>query len=93
MSRIHQTVAISLHPELRAAAQGRAEELGFRNSFSAYVAKLIAEDVRQADSAKDAPLSPEQAADVVVRTAAAQSVSYAAKPAKPKTPRSSKSSP
>jgi hypothetical protein len=45
--RTHVTVAISLHPELRAQAQRRAEALGFRNSFSAYVAKLIADDLHE----------------------------------------------
>lgn len=45
MSRTHKTVSISLTPELIELAKNRAIELGFKNSFSAYVAKLVEEDV------------------------------------------------
>lgn len=45
MSRQYQSTAISLHPELLARAKSRAAKLGFATSFSAYVAKLISEDL------------------------------------------------
>jgi hypothetical protein len=74
MPRTHATVAISLHPELRAQAQRRADGLGFRNSFSAYVAKLIADDLQKHDAAgessppyKVASASSQQAAQIVQR--------------------------
>ena len=65
MPRTHATVAISLHPELREEARQRAQELGFGNSFSAYVAKLIAEDIRGAEAAREpaAPYRVNSAAD------------------------------
>lgn len=74
MSRTHATVAISLLPELRDEARQRAEELGFGNSFSAYIARLIAEDLRQADSLRDAPAT--------VAPPTPRPVSYAPKPKK-----------
>lgn len=86
MSRTHETVAISLHPELRDEARQRAAQLGFGNSFSAYVAKLIAEDLRRADTLRDALSPGEQAAGVTLQHAAAAAqgkpVSYTAKPAR-----------
>lgn len=67
MPRIHATVAISLHPDLREEARQRAQELGFGNSFSAYVARLIAEDVRKADTLRDAPPYRTQASPATSR--------------------------
>lgn len=83
MPRTHATVAISLHPELREDARQRAQQLGFGNSFSAYVAKLIAEDIRSADVLRAAPRQCEQA------TASAP-VSY--RPAKAKRPKQNRPS-
>jgi hypothetical protein len=80
MPRTHATVAISLHPDLREEARQRAQELGFGNSFSAYVARLIAEDVRKADTLRDAPPTAEQLAAQAIahaRDTAAAPVSYA----------------
>ena len=69
MPRTHATVAISLHPDLREEARQRAQELGFGNSFSAYVAKLIAEDIRGAEAAREpaAPYRVSSAADPAAR--------------------------
>lgn len=41
--------SISLDPDLEARAKERAAERGFNYSFSAYVASLIREDLRQAE--------------------------------------------
>lgn len=87
MSRTHKTVAISLRPELQADALARAKELGFQNSFSAYVAKLIADDLASQQPAvlRDAPITVERVADQVLADAVAQAhteespVSYKAK--------------
>lgn len=38
---------ISLDPHTEAAGKARAARLGFRNSFSAYVEKLIREDLER----------------------------------------------
>lgn len=45
MPRKHQNVSVSITPELHKRALERAEDLGFGNSFSAYVQKLIKEDL------------------------------------------------
>lgn len=84
MPRTHATVAISLHPDLREEARQRAQELGFGNSFSAYVAKLIAEDIRAAgvlhDAAQTAAAITEHA--VAAASAVGKPVSYTSKPAR-----------
>lgn len=76
MPRTHKTFAISLHPKLREAALVRATELGFQNSFSAYVAKLIGEDVRNHAPADTiitaAALDPAQQADLLRQKALAE---------------------
>lgn len=46
MSGYHKT-SISLEPDLALRAQARAKALGFRQSFSAYVAKLIEDDLHE----------------------------------------------
>lgn len=45
MPRKHKQVSISITPELLKRAHARAEQMGFGNSFSAYVAKLIRNDL------------------------------------------------
>ena len=45
MPRTHTNVSLSITPELMREAKEVAEAKGFGNSFSAYVAKLIADDV------------------------------------------------
>jgi hypothetical protein len=46
-----------LHPHVRDAAKRRAQALGFGNSFSAYIAKLLADDLA-AHPAPTKPASP-----------------------------------
>lgn len=43
--------SISLDPELESRAKERAESLGFKYSFSAYIAALIRDDIKAADRA------------------------------------------
>lgn len=45
--------SLSLAPDFLEQAKARARELGFENSFSAYVAKLIRDDLRVSSRAKD----------------------------------------
>lgn len=45
MTRVTKNISISLDPELLAQAKKRAKLYGFENSFSAYVAFLIKEDL------------------------------------------------
>jgi hypothetical protein len=65
MSGYHKT-SISLDPDLAQRASDRANALGFGNSFSAYVAKLIREDLAEGDalaesSAATTPANPKPA--------------------------------
>lgn len=54
----HKT-SISLSPEVATAAAKRARELGFENSFSAYIQKLIREDLaRDAGALHEHPAPP-----------------------------------
>lgn len=39
-----------MSPELEARARARANELGFKNSFSAYVQKLIEDDLNKGET-------------------------------------------
>jgi hypothetical protein len=48
MPREHKAIAISIRPELLKKAKARAEKQGFGNSFSAYVTKLIRDDLEKA---------------------------------------------
>ena len=43
--RTHKKVSVSFQPGQHPAAKARAKELGFKNSFSAYVQKLIDDDI------------------------------------------------
>lgn len=90
----HKT-SISLEPGLAARADARAKRLGFENSFSAYVQRLIREDLEheQATAAKlsevHTPVKPQPERPVSYRKptrAAARSGNAGAKdtPRKPK---------
>lgn len=45
MPRKHTNIGLSITPELYKLAMERAERLGFENSFSAYIQKLIKDDL------------------------------------------------
>lgn len=47
-AKTYKTYAISLPPELKARAEARAARLGFGNSFSAYIARLLQDDLAEA---------------------------------------------
>lgn len=52
-NRKFHKVSVSLNPETLPAAKKRAQKLGFTNSFSAYVQKLVDDDLEQsAEAAK-----------------------------------------
>jgi hypothetical protein len=51
----HKT-SISLDADLMAKAERRADALGFGNSFSAYIAKLIRDDVASRPALDETPL-------------------------------------
>lgn len=52
MPRTQKPVAISIDPELHIRAKARAKGMGFKHSFSAYVQKLIEEDVEAFEAAQ-----------------------------------------
>lgn len=54
MSGYHKT-SISLEPDLAQRAVERAAALGFGNSFSAYVAKLIRDDIAERGALAESP--------------------------------------
>lgn len=56
-TRYHKT-SISLAPEIAKLAEERAKELGFENSFSAYIQKLIREDLEREATSTTAPSKP-----------------------------------
>lgn len=54
--RTHQKISVSFRPEQVKPMKARAKELGFSNSFSAYIQKLIDEDLARGGSGEGGPL-------------------------------------
>jgi hypothetical protein len=46
--------SLSIDPETLKLAKDRAKKLGFRNSFSAYIVKLISDDLKEDETGKAA---------------------------------------
>lgn len=53
MPRTQRPIAISITPDLLQLAKQRAKDLGFENSFSAYVKWLITEDLKPESPGRD----------------------------------------
>lgn len=83
MPRTHTNVSVSITPELMKAAKQAAANKGFGNSFSAYVAKLIADDIAGSPELTETP--PAFRATAAAETVA-KSVKRARKPVKPQQP-------
>lgn len=49
MSRKYTGTSVSLTPEMKKKALARARSLGFRNSLSAYIQRLIEKDIDRID--------------------------------------------